>query len=129
MSSKPLVSVSTAQADQMVADTQGKTGILFIHPWTNFFGAETSLYLLIKYLNREIYHPVVVLPDEGPLWGKLQTLDVPVFVSGDGHGGKFARTPASSLPVVLPVAAALPHNQSGRPFSGNRQLTDSQICR
>lgn len=65
----------------MVADTQGKAGILFVHPWTGFYGADTSLYLFIKYLNRESYHPVVVIPDKGPLWGKLQTLDVPVSIS------------------------------------------------
>lgn len=65
----------------MIADTQGKTGILFLSPWTGFYGAEKNLYLLIKYLNREIFHPVVVLPDKGPLSERLQTLDVPVSLS------------------------------------------------
>lgn len=65
----------------MITDNRGKIPILFIHPWTGFYGAETSLYLLIKYLNREIFQPVVVLPDEGPLWEKLQTLNIPISIA------------------------------------------------
>ena len=65
----------------MVIGDQGKTGILYIQPWTVPFGAETSLYLLIKHLDREMFHPVVVLPDKGHLWERLQTLGVPVSIS------------------------------------------------
>lgn len=65
----------------MITDNRGKIPILFLNPWAAFYGPETSLYLIIKYLNGEIFQPVVVLPDEGPLQEKLQTLDVPVSVS------------------------------------------------
>ena len=65
----------------MVIGNQGKVGILFLHPWTELYGSATSLYLLIKYLDRERFHPVVVLPDEGPLWNKLQELGVEVSIS------------------------------------------------
>ncbi len=55
--------------------------ILFLNPCTTLYGAETSLYLLIKHLDRSAFSPRVVLPDGGPLYKKLQALDVPVDIS------------------------------------------------
>ena len=66
----------------MVSDNKEKAGILFVNPWTSLYGgSNVALYLLIKHLNREIFHPVVVLPDKGPLWDRLQKLDVPIHIS------------------------------------------------
>ncbi|MDV2495299.1 MAG: glycosyltransferase family 4 protein [bacterium] len=65
----------------MVSDNREKAGILFVSPWTSLYGAPSRVYRLIKHLNRETFHPVVVLPDKGPLWDRLQALDVPIRIS------------------------------------------------
>jgi glycosyltransferase involved in cell wall biosynthesis len=65
----------------MMADSGERTRILFVQPWTGPYGSESSLYLLIKNLNREEFSPMVVLPDKGPLREKLQAIDVPISIS------------------------------------------------
>ena len=66
----------------MVSDNREKAGILFVNPWTSLYGgSNVATYLLVKHLNREIFHPVVVLPDRGPLWERLQALDIPIHIS------------------------------------------------
>lgn len=52
--------------------------ILFIHPWAEFYGAEKSLYLLVKELDREAFLPFALLAHEGPLWSRLESLGAAV---------------------------------------------------
>jgi len=57
-----------------------KKKIIYVDKSSEIGGAETSLLMLIKHLNREVFEPVVVLPAEGALSRELEKLKVKVFI-------------------------------------------------
>jgi glycosyltransferase involved in cell wall biosynthesis len=57
-----------------------KTGILFISPAVNIFGAEGRLLDLIDGLDKETFHPVVLLPGHGPLEERLLEMKVTTVI-------------------------------------------------
>ncbi len=57
-----------------------KFKILYINKSSEIGGAETSLLLLLKYINRNIFNPLVVLPSEGILSTKIRELGLQVFI-------------------------------------------------
>ena len=46
--------------------------ILFIHQSAELYGSDKTLLLLLKYLDKSKYNPLVVLPNEGPLKQELE---------------------------------------------------------
>jgi glycosyltransferase involved in cell wall biosynthesis len=57
----------------------GKKIILFVHHVSVVGGASYCLLSIIKELDREKFHPKVLLRDDGPLVGELQKLNVEVL--------------------------------------------------
>lgn len=55
--------------------------ILIVHQSSELYGSDKTLLLLLKYLNREQFYPVVILPNEGPLLTELQKLNIDVYVT------------------------------------------------
>lgn len=53
-----------------------RKSILFVSHLSDLSGAPISLALLVKNLNKEKYHTIVALPDNGPVKSKLNTPDV-----------------------------------------------------
>ncbi|MFQ5792258.1 MAG: glycosyltransferase [Acidobacteriota bacterium] len=58
-----------------------KVRLLCVSHLSTLTGAETSLYLLLKNLDRERFEPVVVFPNDGPLRQRVGDLDIPTVVS------------------------------------------------
>jgi len=56
-----------------------KIKVLFISHSSNIFGAEKSLLLLLKNINREHFEPIVVLPMSGPLKERVNTLKIKIY--------------------------------------------------
>lgn len=57
-----------------------KIKVLYISHSANLYGAEQSLLLLLKELDRERFFPVVVLPKDGPLKQAIEALSIPVEI-------------------------------------------------
>ncbi len=55
--------------------------VLFVHSSSEMYGSDRCLYELIKGIDRERFVPVVVLPFEGLLSGKLKDLGVTVYLA------------------------------------------------
>ncbi|MDY0089271.1 MAG: glycosyltransferase family 4 protein [Flavobacteriaceae bacterium] len=55
--------------------------ILFIHQAAELYGSDKTLLLFLKHLDKEKYHPVVILPSEGLLKEELEKLDIKVYVA------------------------------------------------
>lgn len=53
-----------------------KSSILFIHHNCEIGGAELSLLDLIININRDLFNPVVVIPNDGPLYRRLRSKDI-----------------------------------------------------
>ncbi|MFC1576942.1 glycosyltransferase [Candidatus Omnitrophota bacterium] len=53
-----------------------KSRILYINPIVEISGAETSLLLLLEKLDRRLFYPIVILPGEGPLKGRLEEMGI-----------------------------------------------------
>jgi glycosyltransferase involved in cell wall biosynthesis/GT2 family glycosyltransferase len=53
-----------------------KQSILFVSHISDLSGAPISLSLLVKNLNKGKYHPIVALPDPGPIKSKLNTSNI-----------------------------------------------------
>lgn len=54
--------------------------ILYLVRQSEIGGAENSLFLLLKYLNKKLFQPTVVLPSKGPLYNKLTELRVETVI-------------------------------------------------
>lgn len=57
-----------------------KTSILFVSHLSSVGGAQNSLYLTLKYLDRKRFDPIVALPMEGPLRKLIDGLGIPTFI-------------------------------------------------
>jgi glycosyltransferase involved in cell wall biosynthesis len=53
-----------------------KKSILFVSHISDLSGAPISLALLVKNLNKEKYHPIIALPDPGPVKSKLNASNI-----------------------------------------------------
>jgi glycosyltransferase involved in cell wall biosynthesis len=57
-----------------------KTRILFMSHSSGLNGAEICLLTLLKYVNRNTYDPIVILPDDGPLANEMEALGIKTYV-------------------------------------------------
>lgn len=58
----------------------GRRCIMFVeHTADMIGGGQQSLLHLLKFLNRDLYDPLVVLPGPGPLASRLEAMDVPAL--------------------------------------------------
>ena len=55
--------------------------ILFIHQSAELYGSDKTLLLLLKNLDKTLYHPVVVLPNNGPLIQELEKENIKVVIA------------------------------------------------
>ncbi len=53
--------------------------MLILSHSSRLVGAETSLFVLLKHLNRNLFEPIVVLPSPGPLKKKIQCLHIKTY--------------------------------------------------
>jgi glycosyltransferase involved in cell wall biosynthesis len=72
-----LAEIKTGLADMANSE---RVHILYISHSSNLYGAEQSLLLLLKDLNRQKFLPTVVLPKDGPLKQALELLSIPVEI-------------------------------------------------
>jgi len=87
----------------------GKRGlkkILYLNETASIGGAENSLLLLIKYLDKDLFKPIVVLPEEGLLSKRLKDIDVRVEIL--------------KLPKAVPLSST---------FSGKRRYRITALIR
>lgn len=54
--------------------------VLYVHNTADLYGASRSLLRLLSALDRTRFEPLVCLPAEGPLAGRVRKLRVPVFI-------------------------------------------------
>ena len=54
--------------------------ILYLHTGAELYGADIVLLTLIKGLDKTKYHPIVILPQNGPLIGKLNEIGVENYI-------------------------------------------------
>lgn len=55
--------------------------ILFVHQSAELYGSDKTLLLLLQNLNRGMFYPVVILPNDGPLKEKLLHLNIEVHIA------------------------------------------------
>ncbi len=55
--------------------------ILFIHQSAELYGSDKTLLLLLKYLDKSKYNPLVVLPNDGPLKQELEKENILVVIA------------------------------------------------
>lgn len=55
--------------------------ILLIHQSAELYGSDKTLLLLLQNLNRAIFNPVVILPNEGPLKVELEKLNIEICIA------------------------------------------------
>ncbi len=55
--------------------------ILFIHQSAELYGSDKTLLLLLKYIDRKKFFPVVILPNEGPLKIELEKENIKVVIA------------------------------------------------
>ena len=80
-------------------------------------GAEHSLYLLLKYIDREKFQPLLVLPDQGDLFQRVQGLDIQTSILSSQEfnpkrGLSFLRTVWGLRAIALRTRADLIHANS-----------------
>ena len=56
-----------------------KANILFVTSATRIGGAERSLIFILKNLNKDLFSPIVLIPEEGMLFDELKKLDVRII--------------------------------------------------
>ena len=54
--------------------------VLFVNETANIGGGEINLLLILRNIVGSGWEPVVVVPEEGPLVGKIRNLNIPVFI-------------------------------------------------
>ena len=55
--------------------------ILFIHQSSELYGSDKTLLLLLTHLDRFLFNPIVVLPNEGPLKSELEKINIKVVIA------------------------------------------------
>ena len=55
--------------------------ILFIHQSSELYGSDKTLLLLLRYLDKIKYNPIVLLPNEGPLKVELEKENIKVVIA------------------------------------------------
>ena len=55
--------------------------VLFVHQSAELYGSDRTLLLLMKHINRQKFHPIVVLPNEGPLKIELEKEKIEVHIA------------------------------------------------
>ncbi|WP_442787123.1 glycosyltransferase family 4 protein [Flavobacterium suncheonense] len=55
--------------------------ILFIHQSAELYGSDKTLLLLLQKLDRSRFHPVVILPFDGPLKRELELVNIEVVIA------------------------------------------------
>ncbi len=60
-----------------------KKKILFVFHCSNIGGASWCLFEILKHLDRNRFEPVVLLSADGPLVGRIRSLDIPVEIDAD----------------------------------------------
>jgi glycosyltransferase involved in cell wall biosynthesis len=55
--------------------------ILFIHQSSELYGSDKTLLLLLTHLDRLLFNPIVVLPNEGPLKSELEKINIKVVIA------------------------------------------------
>ena len=55
--------------------------ILFVHQSAELYGSDKTLLLLLKYLDKNKFFPIVVLPNEGPLKEALESENIEVIIA------------------------------------------------
>ena len=55
--------------------------ILFIHQSAELYGSDKTLLLLLKYLDKAKFYPVVILPNDGPLKNELEKVNIEVHIA------------------------------------------------
>ncbi|MHA2066672.1 MAG: glycosyltransferase family 4 protein [Candidatus Thorarchaeota archaeon] len=71
--------------------------ILYLHPWSDLYGSSTYLYELVTRLDKNLYSPVVVLPQEGPLLDWLREKQIETVIRRMG----IMNRKSSLLEIVL----------------------------
>lgn len=54
--------------------------ILFIHQSAELYGSDKTLLLLMKYIDKKKFYPVVILPNNGPLKEELEKENIEVII-------------------------------------------------
>lgn len=55
--------------------------ILFVHQSAELYGSDKTLLLLLQNLDKDLFFPVVILPNDGPLKEKLLHLNIEVHIA------------------------------------------------
>lgn len=55
--------------------------ILFVHQSAELYGSDKTLLLLLQNLDKKLFFPVVILPNDGPLKDKLLQLNIEVHIA------------------------------------------------
>jgi len=55
--------------------------ILFVHQSSELYGSDKTLLLLMKYIDKQKFYPVVILPNDGPLKIELEKENIEVFIT------------------------------------------------
>ena len=79
--------------------------VLFINHVSDISGAEISLLMLLKHLDRKRFEPVVMMPAEGPLFDEVKKLNVKVILSATSKLKPFQ--PVSYITTVLGLISVL----------------------
>ena len=62
-----------------VSNIERPIKVLFVSHSSGMWGAERSLLLLLKNLNRDLFEPIVVLPRNGPLEEEMLQLNIKIY--------------------------------------------------
>jgi len=62
-----------------IGDIKRPIKVLFVSHNSGMWGAERSLLLLLKNINRDLFEPIVILPGPGPLKEKIDNLNIKTY--------------------------------------------------
>lgn len=104
-----------------------KKKILFVHHSSAIGGASWCLYEILKHLDRSRFDPVVLLSSEGPLAGRIRSLDIPVEIDGGTPVFPiYARGQIRGLAYLLKAILVYPE-QFKRFYSHCRQIAPDVV--
>lgn len=55
--------------------------ILFIHQSSELYGSDKTLLYLLKNIDKSVFYPIVILPNQGPLKDELEKLNIKVVIT------------------------------------------------